>query len=603
MLPPVIGWIGLEPRHLSGESRSVVLDSGRPFLKVVEIGLVGVELAKVVAALLEPVAEVSGSGDEPVGGRSLLLTPDFGDEAMDGVTVGTRDAAKQAKRLAEVERLLKARGCDLREESLKQAAAHGGRGAPGEDLQNRRESGGVLDQPVVNGERGGHVRVVARKAVEGTAGEGVGHALREEVLVAGVAGGGAVAQVGPCQFDGERETFQALDDGAGRGVLVGIGRRAPGLLHEEGVGVVRPERGKEDRVERGDREPAGEQQVGTGAFDGEVRLDGGAVLDVVEHDEAAVEGADATEGEVELAPVVRLGTDPAGLLGRLDELRLDLLVGRDPDDAAGVLVEVGVGVLDGELGLAEAAEAGEGGGLPDARRGPVGELAAHLGEGVGAADDLVALLGEGDVGRPVCRLEVGDGAVGRGGVVRRVVRLAGGIRQWGGRGVAGMDDLGHLAEEGEGGFAVLGGERHDREVAGQSGRLVGWEDRVVLPSSPFHGRRERLQRHPQGWIVEAEADKQERAGSEQGVERPVGGRVDRLDLFGAVELVVAVGGQDDARRVADPSVEVPEGGLAKLLAEQVILLVGSLDCPLVEVVRIPVCDSENPVVVGGDDDG
>ena len=113
----------------------------------------------------------------------------------------------------------------------------------------------------------------------------------------------------------------------------------------------------------------------------------GGVLEVVEDEQGVGPLLEFLEGGLEL-PVGGLadglGPQPGPDLG---ESLGERLGGVDPEDAAGVVRLVAVDVLDGELGLADAAHAGQPGG-PDADGLPFLEDVVEGFEVVGAADEV-----------------------------------------------------------------------------------------------------------------------------------------------------------------------------------------------------------------------
>ena len=113
----------------------------------------------------------------------------------------------------------------------------------------------------------------------------------------------------------------------------------------------------------------------------------GRVLEVVEDEQGVGPLSEFLEGDLELLVeglVDGLGPQPGTDLG---ESLVERLGGVDPEDAVGIVRLVAVDVFDGELGLADAAHAGEPGG-PDADRLPFLEDIVECFEVVGAADEV-----------------------------------------------------------------------------------------------------------------------------------------------------------------------------------------------------------------------
>ena len=250
-----------------------------------------------------------------------------------------------------------------------------------------------------------------RKTIQIGARKRFRHSLLEQFQVPRIGGCRPIAEVRSNQLDGEWEAIEPCDDCSG-GVLFVTTNGAPiGFLDEHGVGVVRVQGTKWNRCKACYGAPPGQEQVRRCLVNRQVRLNVRTVFNIVKHDKPAAEGADAVERDIELGLVVRLRANPASLLGGFNELGLYLLVGRDPDDATWVLVAIRVGILDGELSLAQATKPRKGGGLPDARRAALFELTPDLGERVGAADDLIAFLPERDIEGWMLGAEVGDRCV------------------------------------------------------------------------------------------------------------------------------------------------------------------------------------------------
>ncbi len=79
------------------------------------------------------------------------------------------------------------------------------------------------------------------------------------------------------------------------------------------------------------------------------------VLYLVEDDQAVRDAAQPVAGDIEHVAAFGLGCDPAGLDRQIRELGVQVPRGGQPDDAIGVLIPIAIGILHGDLGLAQAA--------------------------------------------------------------------------------------------------------------------------------------------------------------------------------------------------------------------------------------------------------
>ncbi|OEV32394.1 hypothetical protein HS99_0017015 [Kitasatospora aureofaciens] len=254
-------------------------------------------------------------------------------------------------------------------------------------------------------------------------------------------GGAGLLYVGAGLGEGDRQVAQLVGEGAGLVLLGRIEGRArvrrpaeqPGGLG--GVEDVDPY-GPDARVPAA-RAAAGDQLVAAAEQPADVGGEVSRVLGVVVDEQPAVVGAQPGDGPLDLL-AGRGGEGPGGVevdgeSGEgLGELSLGL--GGDPPDQP-VVVGPRVGVVQGEAGLADAAEAVEGGGLGDQ------PAAAVVRQGVGDGPQLALPADEsaGGAGRQVGRR--GGRLDGQRGP-RGLGREDGGVRvRVGGRGRAGAAAL------------------------------------------------------------------------------------------------------------------------------------------------------------------
>jgi hypothetical protein len=220
--------------------------------------------------------------------------------------------------------------------------------------------------------------------------------LLEPLAVVGQGDIGPLGEEGTGELQGQREPPEQAADGSGLGPfgMVGVAAYGPaGVMAEEQLqGGLLGKDGDLNRLEatqialaRGEEDAAREGRR-TG-FEADRAVELGWVVEVVEDEQgvgAPVEllerGAElVVDGLLEsLAP--RPGTD----LGKSLSERFG---GVDPEDAAGVVGPVAVDVFDRELGLADAAHAGEPGG-PNAGRPLCLEDGVEPVEVVGATDEV-----------------------------------------------------------------------------------------------------------------------------------------------------------------------------------------------------------------------
>ena len=256
-----------------------------------------------------------------------------------------------------------------------------------------------------------------------------------EVVVHGEARAGR--QVAGGELQGEGEAAEV----AGKDVDLDVGGTALGkAAPQKVVALLRREGVEGQRAKAQKAGPAGaaggeEEAEGRTAQAGQPLAGGGDLFQVVEDDEARAGLAPGGEGAGDLLglPVGPVGERHGQAAGGDLGLQGGGVAGVEPVDAVEVAAEA-VGELDGELGLAGAAHAGEGLGDEGGAGRGVEEGAGEGEEGLAAAGEVgVAEEGEAGAGR--------EGAgVGQGG------RVGEGWAEWGEVGLAG--DAGEEARAG-----------------------------------------------------------------------------------------------------------------------------------------------------------
>ena len=220
--------------------------------------------------------------------------------------------------------------------------------------------------------------------------------LLEPFAVVGEGDVGPLGEEGTGELQGEREPAEQATDGLGLGPFGMVGVVADGLARvmaeEQLQGGLLGKDGDLDgwkrpssRSARGEEDAAGEGRR-TG-FEADRAVELGGVVEVVEDDQGVGSPVEFLERGSELVIgrlVDGLGPQPGTDLG---ESLSERFGGVDPEDAAGVVVLVAVDVFDGELGLADAAHAGQPGG-PDADRPSRLEDGVEPVEVVGATDEV-----------------------------------------------------------------------------------------------------------------------------------------------------------------------------------------------------------------------
>ena len=214
-----------------------------------------------------------------------------------------------------------------------------------------------------------------------------------------VAEGSALrGEVGRGLFQGQREIAHFAGERLGGVALGGIGGRPAGAVEEEGDRL----RGGQHRHVLGVRHAQAGEVVGARG-DQDVPAGGGRqvavqqrrVVGVVEDEEVAVGASQpALHGVADLLRGLAGQAEAAGGLG-VGAVQGDLGIGRRPEQDV-VVAGVSVAVLDGGLGLPDAAEAADGAGLGKAGDGAAREAVVQaFQEGVAAGEEGVAPVGEG----------------------------------------------------------------------------------------------------------------------------------------------------------------------------------------------------------------